>query len=447
MHITTRLTLSALVVLLGARPLPVVAQAGVDSTTASLDAFTAEVLERSPALHAADHRVAASRATAAATGAPPDPQLRLGVANLPVASPGVADMMTMKEIGIAQRLPFPGKLSLAREAADRAVGVAAAGRDGVVARLIRETREAWYELALIDARLDILTARRDALRAMSRTVEARYESGDGSQAAVWRSRAELSRLVERAADLAEHRRGVVARLNALRQRPAGGPIDSAPMPPRILAAALPSPELLRFAGDSLGAALVDDGIPTPDVLLAWALDSNPMIRGHVARIGGQDARVALAARAGRPDVEVMVMYGQRNDRSDFVSAGVAIPLAIRSGRVQRQLHEAEELELEAEHAEHQQMVADIAAKLAALRAAAVAQRTRLAVLGHHVLPQGRAALASALAGHRAGTVPFIEVIEAVTTLHDDEERHAEALASYATSIAAIEALVGREILP
>ena len=71
---------------------------------------------------------------------------------------------------------------------------------GVVARLIRETREAWYELALIDARLDILTARRDALRAMSRTVEARYESGDGSQAAVWRSRAELSRLVERAAD-------------------------------------------------------------------------------------------------------------------------------------------------------------------------------------------------------------------------------------------------------
>lgn len=448
MHITTALTLGAALAALGGIAPPAGAQSPSETPGAlTLETFTAEVLERSPSLHAATSRIGAAQATAIAAGALPDPRLLLGVTNLPVASPGVADMMTMKQVGLSQTLPYPGKLGLAETAARHATAALEAAHAGARWELIRAANRSWFTLGTIDSRLTLLARRRDAVRAMARAVEAQYEAGQASQAAVWRSRTELARLVEEAATLAEERRGVVATLNALRLRPAGTSIDGAPMPVRLLRAALTDAASLRFAGDSLGAALVDDAIPSASTLFDWAADSNPMIRVHTARIASQDARVALAERASRPDVDLMLMYGQRNDRSDFISASIAIPLAIRSSRVQRRRAEAEALELEAEHDEHRQMVADIAARLVALRATAVAARTRLAVLDHHVLLLGRAALASALAGHRAGDVQFADVLESLTSLFADEERHIEALATFATSIAAIEAIVGREILP
>lgn len=448
MHTITVVTLGAALAALGGIAPPAGAQSPREpSGGLTLEAFTAEVLERSPALHAATGRADAARSVAVAAGALPDPRLQLGVTNLPVASPGVADMMTMKQVGVSQMLPFPGKQRLAATAAGHDAAAREAARAGVHWELVHAASREWFALGAIDSRLTLLVRRRDAVQTMAQAVEAQYRTGEASQAAVWRTRAELGRLVGAAATLAEERRGVVAMLNALRQRPAATAIDSAPIPERLLRTALTDAAALRFTGDSLGATLADEAIPSVAVLLAWANDSNPMIRTHVARIAGQDARVALAERAARPDVELMLMYGQRNDRSDFISATVAIPLAIRSGRVQRQQAEAEALELEAEHHEHAQMVSDIAARLVAYRATAVAARTRLAVLDHHVLPQGRAALASALAGHRAGEVPFADVLEALTALFDDEERHIEALATFATSIAAIEAIVGREILP
>lgn len=417
------------------------------SEAPTLDTFLVEVLGANPKLRAATDRANAITTEATASGALPDPRLMLGVANLLVASPGFGEMMTMKQVGISQVVPFPGKRGLERQAADHLATAAGATLVGVRLEILRVATTRWAGLALLDARLEILRRRRDVLLTIRDAAEGAYRSGTVGQDAVWQSRVELSRLALEATALAQERHGAVAALNALRDRPAETPIGTAAIPDAIAHAALDTTVDLQFDGDSLGAALQDRAIPPVATLLEWAESSNPDIAAHVARIAAQGALVDLARKAAQPDLEFSLMYGQRDDRADFVSASVTIPLAVRRGRVQDRRAEAGALELEARHSEHEQMVHDIEARIVTLRADAMAARTALAILVRVILPEDRATLDAGLAGLAAGRTAFGTVLDAEQALYADNVRAAEQVTAYMTAVANLEAVVGREILP
>jgi len=434
----------ALLCMAGRHPLAAQAE---PADTLTLDAFLIEALAANPRVVAATHRARATRSDALARGALPDPRLMVGVMNVPVAAPGFGDMMTMKQVGIAQQIPFPGKLGLARRAAEQLATAGAAAARGARVEVTRAATEHWASLGSIDAQLEILRRRRDLLATIRDVIESGYGNGTVGQDAVWRSRVELSRIALDATALMQRRESEVAALNALRDRPADMAIGPIAMPPAMLHAALADRDTLQFAGDSLGAALLDTTLPSVATLLEWAAESSPVIAAHLARIASQSARVDLAGKASQPDLDVSLQYDQRDNRSDFISVSVAIPLAIRAGRVQDRRAESESLELDARHAEHAQMLDDFAARLTADRAAAVAARTKLAILDRVILPEGRAALDASRAGLAAGRTSFVAVLDAEDALFRDETMHAESLADFIIAIANIEAVVGREILP
>lgn len=443
---TSRITLhvgAMLLCLAGTHPLAAQAPAAAAPT---LDSFLAEVLGANPKLRAATDRASAITVEATASGALPDPRLMLGVANLPVTSPGFSDMMAMKQVGFSQRVPFPGKRGLERQAADHLATAGGAVLAGVRLEIVRTATTRWADLALLDARLEILHRRRDLLLTVREAAESAYRAGSVGQDAVWQSRVELSRLALEATALVQDRHGAVAALNALRDRPADTPIGTATIPDALSHAALDTTATLQFDNDSLGAALQDGAMPPVTALMEWAASSNADIAAHVARIAAQGALVDLARKAAQPDLEFSLMYEQRDDRSDFVSATVAIPLAVRRGRVQDRRAEAGALELEARHAEHEQMVHDIEARIVTLRADAMSARTALAILVRVILPEGRATLDAALAGLAAGRTAFNGVLNAEQALYADQVRAAEQLTAYMTAVANLEALVGREIL-
>lgn len=426
------------------QPLPLMAQ-GDGTAPLRYGDFLAEVLSANPRLHAATDRATGLSQTAQASGAMPDPTLMLGVSSLPIASPNFRDEMTMKQIGITQMVPFPGKRALEREAASHRVtaGEAAVSMTRNAVRL--EAATAWAELSLLDAKLEILRRRRDLLVALRDAAESAYRAGTSGQDAVWQSRIELSEVALEATELAGGRRTIVATLNALRAQPAETPIGGVAVPSELLAALGDSSVPLRFESDSLGAPLIDAGVPSLDSLVAWALSSNPDIAEHVARLAEQGAMVALARTAARPDVEISVMYEQRDRMPDFLSATVGIPLAIRPGRVQHRRLEAATLELEAQHAEHDQMLREITAQLVGFRAEARRARTTLAILQHSVIPEQQAALKAAQAGFAAGRSSFMDLIEAEQSLYAADVRRHEQLTAFMIAVAHIEAVVGREI--
>ena len=85
--------------------LPAAAQEPVD---AQADALLTEAAQNNPDLQAARREANAARSRISPAGALDDPMLEAGVLNYPVESRSFkTEDMTMKMIGLAQRLPYP----------------------------------------------------------------------------------------------------------------------------------------------------------------------------------------------------------------------------------------------------------------------------------------------------------------------------------------------------
>jgi outer membrane protein, heavy metal efflux system len=358
------------------------------------------------------------------------------------------DEMTMRMVGITQTLPFAGKRELQRREAELGVAVARASGEMVRRQVVRDVRGAWYEIAFVDQALAIIERNRDLLGGLIRLAEVRYSVGSAGQQDVLRARVEAARLAETASGLLEQRRAVVGRLNALLDRPTDTGVELLMMPDRIARAAVAvSSDAIRFTSAALGARAADSPLRSLADLQAAALRSSPELREQDAMIAEQSARLELARKATRPDVDLSLQYGQRGGGlPDMVSATVSIPLPVFKGRKQeQQVVEASAL-LAAGGAERAARANVLRAEVARLVAEIERERTRLALETKAVLPQSRAALASAASSYQVGKAEFITVLENQATVFSAETEYFRALSDFATMVAELERVVGEEVL-
>lgn len=415
---------------------------------AAVDSLVAQAVRANPAIHAASRRVEAARARTGPAGALPDPMVSAGVMNLPVTEPGFADFMTMKTVGVGQRLPFPGKLSLARRAAELELRAAEAMADEVRLEIATEVRKAYYELAFLDRSLELVERGQALLVDLIRVTESRYGVGTGGQQDILKASVEAARLADEAVALTETRRAKLARLNAVLDRPSQTPVAEPRIPDRIARAAVAEdPSRIRFASDRLGSRAADSPLPPLELLQERAVRNNPGLRAHEAEIAASAARLELARKAHLPDIDLSIQYGQRDDRSDMLSLMLAVALPLhRKDRQDAQVAEAQ-AELAALQADHHAMVNRIDAEVAESYAALERDRARLALFVRAIIPQGRAALESATAAFQVGRADFLTLLENQATLYDYETAWFRALADFAQSLAELELAVGAEVLP
>ena len=414
----------------------------------AIDSLVAVALGTNPTIRAAERRVDAARARIGPAGALPDPVLSLGIMNLPIVDPGFDDFMTMNTLGAGQRLPYPGKLSLARRAAE--LELRAAEARVRMARLEVEAgvRQAYYQMAFLNRSLEILERNQELLVDFIGVTESRYGVGTGGQQDILKARVETARLAEEAVSLAEARRARLARLNALLDRPSETPIGAARVPVRIARAAVPDdPDRIKFTSGELGGRAADSPLPPLDVLQERAVIESPEVRTHEAEIAAQAARVDLARKAHLPDFDVSVQYGLRFDRTDMASVMVTVPIPVNRGARQDQQVAEAEAELAAMQAGHHAMVNRIRADVAEAHSDLEEDRARLALFARSIIPQGRAALESATAAFQVGRADFLTLLENQTTLYDYEIAYFRALTDFASGLAELERIVGGEVLP
>jgi outer membrane protein, heavy metal efflux system len=427
----------------------------------SLDALVARADSANPALKAARDRVTAAAARVRPTAAWADPVLTAGIQNLPLgnetpttagghggaASTIPGDPMTMKMVGLSQTIPYPGKLSFRREAAEREVDAAKANLDAARLAVARDVRTSFFELAYIDRALAIVERNRSVLADVIQVTEAHYASGTGGQQDVLKARVEAARLGEHASALVEKRRATSAELNAMLNRDDTISVPSAAVPERIVQAAIPAdPNRIRFAAQTLGARTMDSPIPPLAELQDLAVRQNPTLREHEANIAAQLARVELARKASKPDFDVSLQYGQRNQRPDMITAEVSIPLPIhKRARQDQQLAEAS-ADLAAMESEHRASVNSIRAQVARLVSELERGRTQLAIYTKAILPQGGAAATAALASYQSGKTDLLTVLDNQSTLFTYETEYYRSLSDFAKNLAELERIVGSEIL-
>ena len=410
-----------------------------------------------PAIIAARDRVASARARIGPASAWPDPMLMAGIQNLPLGKMSAQGMaastlpgedMTMKMIGVSQTIPYPGKPGLRRRIAELEVNAAVAAVQVSSRDAERDVKKSYFELAYLDRAIEIVNQNHPVLVDVIRVAEAHYAAGLTGQQDVLKARVEAARLGETASALFEQRRSVLAELNGLLDRESATPMGSAQIPERVTRGALASdPARIRFATQILGSRAADSPLPPLATLQELALTQNAQLRERQEMIAAQSKRVALAEKAVKPDVDLSLQYGQRNQRPDMISAIVSIPLPIHKRARQDQETSEARSQLAAMQAEQTGEVNKVRAEVARLVSDLERNRTQLALYAKAILPQSQAAVASSLASYQAGKSDLLSVLDNQGTLFAYQTANYRALVDFAKTLADLEAVVGGEVLP
>ena len=158
-------------------PAPEAAEAPVEGPP-QLSALVAEALANNPEIAAARSELDAVRERISTVGALDDPMLEFGVVNAPLDPLDLQrDDMTMKMLGIEQRLPFPGKRDLRRAvAAADAASVNLAVQE-TINRIERDVRIEYEELAFNAEAHRIVVRTRGAMEQLGRDRAVSVRSG------------------------------------------------------------------------------------------------------------------------------------------------------------------------------------------------------------------------------------------------------------------------------
>ena len=438
------------------------AQSAAASDSVDLGALVAQALAVNPGLRAARQQAEAMRARVLPAGLRADPTLMLGLVNQPLgATPNMLSVngvpvnssgpvpMTMYMVGVGQSLPFPGKLPLRRRVAEREADVADRTADVVSRQVVRDVKDAWFELAFVDRALTIVERNRDVLSGIIRISDARYSVGSAGQEDVLKARIEATRLAELAVGLSEQRRTTLARVNAMLDRPSATPIANPVVPARLARAAVgQSPDAIRFTSAALGARAAESPLPPLAELQALALRGSAELREHEAMITTQAARFDLARKEFQPDFDVSVQFGYRSGGLPaMLSAYISVPVPVQKRSRQDQLVAGSGATLASLHAEHDAKVNQIRADVARLASEIERARGQLALYVTAILPQGRASQAQTTASYQVGRVDLLTLLDTQATLFRYETEYYRALTDFAKSMSELERVVGREILP
>jgi len=405
----TVLVSAGVAVCVAAPPAGAAASAGsATSASAEADALVAEALANNPDLAAAKGEASAARARVSPAGALPDPLLTVNYEN-DGASPSLGvEPMTRLQFMAVQAFPFPGKLGL-QERVAQADADRFATRPGRVA-LTLEAAVRRGHASLLEARenLRLVDEQIETWREIEEVVRARYSAGMGTQQDVLRAQSERTRLLQqrRKDEAAEEGALVELRRLLFRSPDAAVPTERRLVPGELLAT------------------------PSAEEVQKRAVDTSPELRE--AGLSKERSRLAgeLARRNLRPDFVASAAYMNRGSLPLMWSAGVGVSVPLWAGRKQRPLIVEADSQLETASATEASLRRQLQARTEArlIRIRQLADESRLDV--EALLVQDRLAVDAALASYRTGAVPFVTVLEALSTRFTDRRGAIARLADF-----------------
>lgn len=367
MFVSTVVARFALLIALLAAPLSV----GAALTLAETERLA---LTRAPWL--AHHRtnVAATAERVTYEGRLPDPQLIVGVVNVPTDTYSTRpDDQSAYQLGLRQQFPAGDTLKLKSQRAQKELSRDEARLEMEKRNLLRQVRMTWFELYYVNRSLDVLEQNRVLQQRLVGDAEGRYRAAASGQPEVLQARQMLARIEDRIAMLRAQRTRGQAQLARWIEEAAFGdfPIelpDSAAAPDRFDPTRHPE-WLATHAG--FEAAQIDVDISRQEYKPGFMVD------------------VAYGLRRTRPD---------GSERPDMFTALVTFDLPIfREKRQDRRLAEKQALETSARfEAEDKRRELESTYRAARAEHEALAQRVKL--FSERILPAAEREASLTVAG-------------------------------------------------
>jgi cobalt-zinc-cadmium efflux system outer membrane protein len=364
--------------------------------------------------------VAAARQAAAAAGQRPaqarslsNPMFSVGYTNDGWSpSLGTQEMTTLGFMA-SQDLPYPGKRGLRGDVASREAGQVEQQAERVGRGITAAVKRAYYGLLLSRNLLDLIRDQQENWKQIEGVARARYTVGQGAQQDVLRVQVEVTRIEQ---FLAEQEAEADIRLAEIN---------------RLLARA-PNASLETSA--QLALRPVQGGL---DQLVEWATGVSPEIKASGLGAERASLAVTLAKKEFKPDFSVQTAYMNRGGLAPMWQAGIGVSVPLYRQRLSAGVAEAE-----AQLRSSQSAIESIRLQLRFRTQERLTQlkttETVATLYGEGIVPQDRMSVEAALANYQTGKVPFIAVLEALTTLYNDRVTYLRLLANHEQTMASLE---------
>ena len=377
----------------------------------------AEARQRNPQIQSARQRSTASAAVPAQVSAYDDPMVTYEAWN----SPDWFNSPDNNIVKLSQKVPFPGKRTLAGNIAEGTAEMARRDAQSVELDVIAMVRRAYYDLWMSHENRLIYARDQELVQRFARIAEAKYTVGQVSQPDVLRAQVEVTRLINRVTTATLAIESARAELNALLSRPPEEPLGIPEEPQR-----------LRLA-------------ESPEALVRTALAQRPELAAQAAVIKGDEAGVRLARLNYFPDFEFTGERFFNSGQRDGLGAIVSLSIPFVHASKYAAAGDEANARLAAAQADLRQLQDRIRREVqqAYLRARAALEQHELFVTTH--IPQAEQALQATEIGYQTGKVDFLSLIDSVRAIESVHIEHIQAAADFEKAFADLERAVGADL--
>jgi cobalt-zinc-cadmium efflux system outer membrane protein len=332
-------------------------------------------------------------------------------------------------VGVAQPIPFPGKLTLRGRVAEEEAEAAREALQAVTQEVQREVRARYAEYYLAARSLEVNSATTTLAREFAAIAEARYRVGTAPQQDAIQAQEELSRLAAERVAFEGELPAAQGALNAVLDRPPRAPLGP--------------------AGEIDAMALE---VPL-DALVEQAGRARPELRAQDHMIEARRRSLTLAKMGFLPDFKIGGQYIQvgggtspdfAKDGQDIWMASLGLSVPIWVNRVRAGVSEAR-ARVMSEEFRRRDLTNQVFDQLqrAYERVGVAARVERIYRLT--LMPQTEERVESARAGYQTGRVDFLTLIDSLTSLEDVRLKRYRAVRDYQRALADLERAVGEPI--
>jgi len=393
----------------------------------TLAGFIEEAIKSNPSLSEATNKINIYKQIPDQRSSWKDPVLTLGLVNMPVDTFSFRDQaMTQKQFQLTQEIPYPGKMDLKKQAAEKDISIAQWNLKEIKLKIIRQVKESFYELCFINLTIETTGQNKILLKQFVTIAETKYSVGKGIQQDVIKAQVELSKIMDELIELRELQANETAKLNILMNR-------------------LPQEPLSIPHG--LSKTDFNFDIQT---LQKLAQKNRPFLQGIQSTISKFRLTKQLAEKEYYPNFQVGVRYGQRQDslteeHPDFVSGFIGVNIPIWFSSKQSKKVAEENYRIETAKETYNVAKNDIFLKTKLIMDKEAKGRKLLRLIKNGIIPQARHSLESALAAYSVDQIDFLTLIDNQVTLLKWETKHHRELTDYEQNLAALEHVVGQTL--
>jgi cobalt-zinc-cadmium efflux system outer membrane protein len=404
--------------------IPVFAQAQPEKPLLNVDQLIDEALQNNPEILAAKKKLEVFKEKIPQAFALEEPMLGFGITNLPTNFSFRDEDMTMKEISVSQKVPFPGKRPLMREMAEKEAGAVFNEIQGKVHQIIKDVKNVYYDLSHTYRTTEVTQRNKNILENFVKIAETRYAVGEGIQQDVLKAHVEVSKMVDELIMLEQRKKALEAKLNALLNRP---PETQMGIPEEMIFRKLPL---------------------TIEELQKMAVDMNPTLMGMKKMIEAKEKAYALAKREYYPDFNFKFAYGQRDNgpeikRRDMLTGMMEINIPIFYKSKQDRKVAETKADIQVIEAQYQAMKNEILFMIADMGSMIQRGERQLELYKTGIIPQANLQINSAMSAYRVNKADFMTLLDSQMTLYKYELEYHQALTEYKKNVAGLGAAIGK----